>query len=81
MGLGMKFFNPANFRNMAMIARLSNSLDKHMNKRCAYCGLDMGIGDEFPVVEFVEHLASQHQDKIAQEDIEGYNKLIKRMMR
>lgn len=76
-----KFFNPRNLRSMVDIAKISNSLDNHMNKRCAYCNMDLGLGDEVPVVEFVEHLAEKHLDKIQPRDIETYRKLIKKMTR
>ena len=79
MGLGMKFFNPKNYKAMWDIGKISSSLNRHMKKRCAYCDMDMGLGDDYPVVEFVEHLAAQHSDKIAPEEVEGYRKLIKRM--
>ena len=79
MGLPLRFLNPANYRSMVRIARISDSLSKHMKKRCAYCDLDLGIGNETPVVEFVEHLADKHPDEIKPEDVENYRKLIKKM--
>lgn len=79
MGMPLKFFNPANFRAMIDIAKISDSLSKHMKKRCAYCDLDLGVGDDYPVVAFVEHLAEKHLDKIEANDIDNYHKLIKKM--
>lgn len=64
---------------MVTIAKISHSLDKHMKKRCAYCDLDLGLGNEFPVVEFVNHLIKRHPDVIDPKDVDDYNKLIKRM--
>ncbi len=80
MGLGLKFFNPANFRQMINIAKVSDGLEKHMKKECAYCGMKMGIGTEFPVVEFIDHLAEKHSDKIDAKDVESYKKVIKRLV-
>lgn len=76
MGL-IKFLNPRNYRQMINILRISNNLDKHMKKRCAYCDWDMGTGDEVPIVEFVNHLAENHLDKIDAGDVEVYRKMIK----
>ena len=74
-----KFLNPRNTRNMLLISKLSNSLMGHMKKRCAYCDMDMGQGDDFPVVEFVKHLAVKHMDKIEPDDIKRYRKLIEKV--
>jgi len=79
MGLGFKMLNPRNMRNMVTITKLSSSLMGHMKKRCAYCDMDMGQGDDYPVIDFVKHLADKHLDKIKAEDIEHYNKLIKKV--
>ena len=81
MGIGLKMLNPRNTRTMIQIAKISHSLEKHMKKRCAYCDLDMGLGDEFPVVDFVNHLADKHIDCIKAEDVEGYKKLIDKVTR
>ncbi len=79
MGLGMKLLNIKNYRGMVQIARISNSLDKHMKKRCAYCTeFDMGVGDDAPVVEFVQHLAEKHPTLIDPKDIKIYERLIKK---
>ena len=72
----MKFLDPRNTRLMVDIARISESLDKHMIKRCAYCPLDLGTGKDTPVVEFVNHLAEKHPDKIDAKDVENYKKII-----
>ena len=64
-----------------MIAKLSSSLSKHMKRRCAYCDLDLGTGDDYPVVDFVKHLADNHKDKLKEGDIESYNKLIEKATR
>lgn len=77
--MDIKFFNPGNYKNMVRIAKISNSLDKHMKKRCAYCDMDMGTGDNVPVVDFVEHLASEHSDKISPDEVEKYHNLIKKI--
>ena len=66
---------------MVMIAKISGSLDKHLMKRCAYCDLDLGLGNEYPVVKFVDHLVDRHSDKIDPGDVEHYHKLIKKMTR
>ena len=79
MGLGLKFFNPRNLKEMINIAKVSDGLDKHLKKRCAYCDLDMGIGNEFPVIKLIEHLTDRHPDKIDGRDVEAYRKVIKRM--
>ncbi len=82
MGLGMKLLNIKNYRGMVQIAKISNSLDKHMKKRCAYCdNFDMGVGDDAPVVEFVKHLAENHPTLIDPKDITTYEKLIKKLTR
>lgn len=78
-GMPLKFFNPANFQAMVRIAKISDSISKHMKKRCAYCDLDLGIGDDYPVVSFVEHLAEEHPDKIDANDVEKYRNIIKKM--
>ena len=75
----LKFLNPKNTRMLIDIAKISDSLDKHMMKRCAYCDLDLGTGTDTPVVEFINHLAENHPDKIATEDIEGYRKIVERV--
>ena len=72
----MKFLDPRNTRFMMDIAKISESLDKHMMKRCAYCDLDLGTGKDTPVVEFIDHLADKHPNKIAAKDVEGYKKII-----
>ena len=77
MGIG-KFLDPRNMRSMIDIAKISDSLGKHMMKRCAYCDMDMGMGNEVAIVDFVDHLADKHLDKIEASDIESYRKLIKR---
>ncbi len=79
-GIG-KFINPSNYRMMAQIAGISNSLERHMRKRCAYCDLDMGLGDEFPVVTFIDHLCEKHPDKIDPKDVDKYKNLINRLTR
>tara|TARA_R100000750_G_C2317183_1_gene84863 strand:- start:69 stop:311 length:243 start_codon:yes stop_codon:yes gene_type:complete len=78
MGIG-KFLNVGNYKQMMQISRLSNSLDKHMLKRCAYCNKDMGSGDDMPVVEFIAHLAEYHTDKIDAKDIDIYKKMVKKV--
>ena len=79
MGMGLKFFNPGNMRQMINIAKVSDGLDKHMKKRCAYCDLEMGFGTDYPVVEFIEHLAERHPDKIDPKDVEAYRKVVERL--
>ncbi len=80
MGFATKLLNPKNLRDMKDIAKISNNLEKHMKKQCAYCeDMDMGLGNEVPVVEFVKHLADKHLDKVEDKDLETYHKLIKRM--
>ena len=75
-GLG-KLFNVSNYRNFISIAKISQSLEHHMNKRCAYCDLD--LGRDTPVVTFVQHLAEEHLDHIDQKDIDTYRKIIKKV--
>jgi len=77
MGLLSKFTNPGNMRVMIDIAKISSKLEKHMNKRCAYCGLD--LGRDTAVVAFVQHLAKEHLDQIDQKEIESYRKIIKKV--
>jgi|TARA_Y100000310_G_scaffold344046_1_gene454778 hypothetical protein len=79
MGLGLKFLDPRNMKAMINIAKVSDGLDKHMKKTCAYCDLDMGAGDTFPVVEFLEHLAERHPDRISAKDVEDYKSVIKKV--
>jgi len=79
MGLGIKMLNPGNYRTMVMVMKLSGSLMAHTKKRCAYCDMDMGLGDDFMVIEFVEHLEEKHSDKIEPKDIKHFRKLIKKI--
>ena len=81
MGLGLRFFNPRNLKEMINIAKVSDGLDKHMKKRCAYCDMDMGLGTEFPIVQFINHLAEKHPDNIDPKDIESYLRVVKRVTR
>ena len=60
------------------MAKVSNSIDKHINKRCAYCDFD--LKNELHVVEFLEHLLTIHPEKVEAKDIEEYNKIIKKAM-
>jgi len=76
MGILSKIINPGNYRSMVNIAKISANLERHLNKRCAYCDLDLGV--DTPVVEFVEHLSEKHLDKIDPKDIETYRKIIKK---
>ena len=79
MRIGLKFFNPKNMRQMVDIAKVSSGLDKHMKKRCAYCDdMDMGLGTELPIVEFIDHLTEKHLDKVDASDIKNYQRLVKR---
>ena len=80
-GLGIKFFNPGNFRAMVNIAKVSDSLEKHMKKRCAYCDMDMGLGTDYPVVDFINHLAEKHSDNIDPKDVEMYIRVVKKLER
>ncbi len=77
-GIPLKFLNPGNVRTMITLTKLSNGLSLHMLKRCKYCDLDLGTGDDYPVIEFVQHLAEKHLDKIKPEDIKWYEKLVKK---
>ena len=72
----LKFLDPRNTRFMLDIAKISESLDKHMMKRCAYCSKDLGTGQDTPVVEFIDHLAEKHPEKIEAKDVENYRKII-----
>ncbi len=78
MGIG-KFFDPRNMRQMIHIAKVSDGLDKHMTKSCAYCNLKMGLGDTYPVIEFLEHLVARHPEKIDAKDVETYRKVIEKL--
>ena len=73
---GLKFFDPRNTRMMVDLAKISSGLDKHMLKKCAYCDLELGTGQDTPVVEFIDHLVEKHPDKIEAKDVEGYRKII-----
>jgi len=66
-------------RNAILIAKISSRLDGHLMKRCAYCDMDLGLGDTYPVIEFVKHLSDKHPDKVDERDIKTYNKLIKKL--
>ena len=79
MGIPLRFFDPRNLKAMVNIAKVSDGLDKHMKKRCAYCDLDMGLGNDYPVVEFINHLAERHPDKIEPKDVETYRKVIEKL--
>ena len=81
MGFLTKFLNPRNTRDMLLISKLSNSLMGHMRKRCGYCEMDMGTGDNFEVIAFVEHLEKEHTDMIEPDDLVRYRKLIKKVIR
>ncbi len=72
----MKFLDPRNTRLMMDIAKISEGLDKHMNKSCAYCNKNLGTGKDTPVVEFIDHLAEKHPDRIEAKAVEGYRKII-----
>ncbi len=74
MGIGIKMLNPSNYRTMMGLAKISAGLELHLKKSCAYCDLD--FGNEIPVIEFVEHMATKHEDKILPEDIKKYRRLI-----
>ena len=66
-----------NMREGIKIAKISEDLNKHLKKRCAYCeDLDMGFGDDFPVIDFAEHLMEKHPEKIDPEKVKGYLKLL-----
>jgi len=75
-GIPLRFLNPANYSTMVRLTKLSNTLSLHIHKRCAYCDLELGTGDDYGVIEFVEHLAEKHLDKINPDDIKYYKKLI-----
>jgi len=66
---------------MLTMTKLASNLSLHMKKRCSYCDLDLGTGDDYPVVEFVQHLSDKHMDKIDEKDIKNYEKLIKKATR
>ena len=72
----IKFLDPRNTRFMLDIAKISDGLNKHMSKKCAYCPLELGTGEDFPVVKFINHLAERHPDKIDVKDVENYRKII-----
>lgn len=74
-----KFFIAKNWKGMMQVAKLSNKLDKHMKKRCAYCDMDMGTGDNVPVVDFVDHLIAEHPEKITPDEAESFRKLLKKV--
>lgn len=81
MGIGLKMLNPRNMRTMINIAKISDNLSRHIKKRCAYCDMDMGHGDDYSVVEFVAHLEQQHAEHIDPKDLEVYKKMIKKVTR
>ena len=76
MGIPLKFLNPSNYMNMVRFAKITDSLGKHMKRRCAYCDLDLGSGDDVPIVSFVEHLIMNHPEKIDSNDVEHYKNII-----
>ena len=75
----LKFLNPMNAKEMINIFKVSDGLDKHLKKRCAYCDEEMGIGGDYPIIEFIDHLAEKHPDKIEPKDVETYNKIVKKL--
>ena len=81
MGIPLRFFNPSNYRAMVDIAKISSGLDKHMTKKCAYCDLELGLGDTYPVIEFVDHMATKHAEKISPDEIKKYKKIIEKATR
>ena len=81
MGILLKMMNPRKMRQMINLSKSSNEINKHMNNRCAYCGMDMGIGADYPVVEFLDHLEKEHPDKIEENDLKLYRKIIGRVVK
>lgn len=81
MGILMKMMNPRNMRQMINLSKISTEINRHMNNRCAYCDLDMGIGADYPVVEFLDHLEKEHPDKIEEKDLKLYRKIIGRVVK
>ena len=81
MGVLMKMMRPGNMRQMVNIAKISSEIQQHMKNRCAYCDLDMGIGADYPVIEFLDHLEKKHSDKIKEEDLKLYRKIIGRAVK
>jgi len=71
-----KLFNPRNIRQFIKIAKISSDLDKHMKKRCGYCDeMDMGFGNEVPIVDFVNHLKENHPEKVLPDQMKTFEKL------
>lgn len=78
MGIGLKILDPRNYKGMLTIAKLSSRLESHLIKHCAYC--DQNMGNDLPVIEFVKHLTDKHSDKVPPDEIESYEKLIKKVV-
>ena len=78
--MGMfKFMAPRNMRQMIQVSKVSGELDKNMKKRCAYCDKDYGLGDDTPVIEFLDHMVSAHSGILKDKDVELYRKIIKKL--
>ena len=60
-------------KEKAFIEETSKDIDTHLAKRCAYCDMDMGIGSEVLVVDFIRHLLDKHKEKILSEQQEKYH--------
>ena len=72
-----KLTNPRNIRDFWKIAKVSSELDKHMKKRCGYCDeMEMGFGDEVPVIDFIKHLKEKHPDKVTPDQLKQFEKLV-----
>ena len=49
--------------------------NKFINKRCGYCNRDLGSGENVQVLEFIDHLKSNHHEILTIEDLNKLNKL------
>ena len=66
-----------NFRQQIQMARVGTNINKHMKKRCAYCDLDFGHGNQTPVLEFIKHLEEKHNDKLIPSELEEFKRVLK----
>ena len=62
--------------NQKKIAEMSEDLNRHMKKRCAYCDLDLGLGYDIQVMEFLEHIELNHLEVLEPDKLRAYKGLL-----
>lgn len=68
--------NPFKFRKYQKLAETSQKLDMYLAKRCVFCDMDMGVGQDVLVAEFIEHLLTKHKDKLTEEQYGEFHRLL-----